>query len=93
MANLQRAYDESHRHPMNRALHLAGIPLIAISALAAVSPWRPAGLTTRSCLAGFAAGWGLLFLGHYIEGNRPVVLSHPTVLARAPLWWIRRRQS
>ena len=90
MPNLRQNYDESHRHPVNRRLHAAGIPLIALSVIAAVSPWRPAGLTTRACFGGIAAGWGLLFLGHYIEGNRPVVLSHPTVLLTAPVWWIKR---
>ena len=90
MPTLMQKYDESHQHPVNRGLHAVGIPLIALSAIAAVSPWRPVGLTTRACIGGIAAGWGLLFLGHYIEGNRPVLLSHPAVLVRAPLWWARR---
>lgn len=90
MANLLQKYDEAHQHPVNRRLHAVGIPLIAMSALAAVSPWRPLGLTRASCFAGLATGWGLLFIGHYIEGNRPVVFSNPEILVIAPDWWARR---
>lgn len=90
MANLLQKYDDAHQHPINRGLHAIGIPLIAASALAALSPWQPFGWSRQSCLAGFAAGWGLLFVGHYIEGNRPVVFSNPIVLVTAPAWWLRR---
>jgi uncharacterized membrane protein YGL010W len=90
MTNVLERYEDAHQHPLNRRLHAIGIPLIAVSALGAISPWRPFGWRRSTFVAGMAAGWGLLFAGHYIEGNRPVVFSNPTVLITAPGWWARR---
>jgi uncharacterized membrane protein YGL010W len=88
--NVLERYEDSHQHPLNRSLHAIGIPLIAVSAIGAISPWRPFGWRRSTFVAGMAAGWGLLFAGHYIEGNRPVVFSDPSVLISAPAWWARR---
>lgn len=88
--NVLERYEDAHQHPLNRRLHAIGIPLIAVSALGAISPWRPFGWPRSMFVAGMAAGWSLLFAGHYIEGNRPVVFSNPTVLVTAPGWWARR---
>ena len=57
-------YLERHRHPLNRVLHLVGVPLtFVISAvLLARQHWAWAA-------AAFLGGYGLQFLGHAIEGN------------------------
>jgi uncharacterized membrane protein YGL010W len=83
-------YEQTHQHPINRVLHAVGIPLIVVCALAAVSPWRPFGLSRELSFIGFGAGWVLLFVGHFIEGNRPLVLSNSSAVVTAPMWWVRR---
>ena len=81
------AYEQSHRHPVNRALHAIGIPLIVLSGCVALSPWRPFGWSRMVMLGTFVGGWGLLFVGHAIEGNRPAVLSDPSAIPAALKWW------
>jgi uncharacterized membrane protein YGL010W len=83
------AYEHSHRHPANRTLHAIGIPLIALSGCAAVSPWRPFGWSRTLMLGTFLSGWALLFVGHAIEGNRPAVLSSVAAIPAALQWWMR----
>ena len=83
-------YDAEHRHPVNRALHMIGIPVVVISAAAIVSPWRPFDMSRMMALGGFTAGWALLFAGHAIEGNRPAILRHPSSAWKALAWWARR---
>ncbi len=52
-----------HRHPVNYALHLVGIPLAFLAVpLLLVLPWT-------WCLGLFVAGYALQFVGHGIEGN------------------------
>lgn len=82
-------YAGSHVHPTNRALHAVGIPVIACGAIAAVLGPRVVGVSRRTAVAGVAAGWGLLFVGHAIEGNRPAILARPGAAVDAILWWGR----
>src|SRR5688572_30020788 len=70
-------YATEHRHPVNRALHVVGIPLVLLSVAALASPWRPFGWSRTGALASLVGGWTLLFAGHAIEGNRPVILKNP----------------
>lgn len=83
------AYEAEHRHPVNRALHAVGIPVIILSTAAVISPWQPFGLSPKASLAGLAVGWGLLLAGHAVEGNRPAILTTPTALFSALIWWAR----
>lgn len=82
-------YAASHQHPVNRALHAIGIPVIAYSIFAAVVGPRVAGAPRSAALVGVVAGSALLFLGHAIEGNRPVVLTRPSAVVDAVCWWAR----
>jgi hypothetical protein len=65
------AYAQSHRHPVNRACHTAGIPLIALSIVAAAAAlavpvlWWVAGIA-------FAVRWMLQLVGHAFGASRPV---------------------
>jgi hypothetical protein len=54
---------ERHRHPVNFAVHLVGIPLTLIGlALLFVLPWYWG-------VAAFALGYLLQYVGHRVEGN------------------------
>lgn len=83
------AYDAQHRHPLNRALHSIGIPIVLFSVVAMALPRRPFGWSRRSAVALFVGGWGLLFAGHAIEGNRPAILDNPVAALSGALWWVR----
>ncbi|MFY8147605.1 MAG: Mpo1-like protein [Prochlorococcaceae cyanobacterium] len=82
-------YGESHRHPVNQACHLLGIPLIVLSlALAAATPFvRPLGWPA---LGLFVFGWALQFLGHAVEGRPPEFLQDPRFLLVGVRWWWRK---
>jgi len=71
-------YDASHRHPLNRACHLIGIPLI----IAAVPVFF---CSFRAAAAMFSAGWILQFTGHWIEGKPPAFFADPVYLGVGPL--------
>jgi len=59
-------YIQRHTHPLNRLLHLVGVPLTFVVTAVLVSrqqePWWWA-------VASFVGGYALQFLGHAIEGN------------------------
>jgi uncharacterized membrane protein YGL010W len=83
-------YDATHRHPVNRALHALGIPVVACSGIAAVLGPRIVGAPRGAALAGVGAGLLLLFLGHAIEGTRPAFFSTREVAALHAVQWWRR---
>ncbi len=65
MVNPINSWYQRHLNPVNFWLHMAGIPgsfIAAPIALAIGRSWIAAAL--------FVAGYGLQFLGHFIEGNR-----------------------
>ncbi len=60
----------AHQHPINRALHYAGTPMVLGGGLGLVvlGPYRPLWLGAAGW---FAAGWALMALGHAaFEGGR-----------------------
>ena len=63
-------YATSHQHPMNRACHTFGIPIIVVSlALFVASVFIHALLTWA--LVFFLVGWTLQFIGHAFERKVP----------------------
>ena len=57
-------YIERHMHPVNRVLHLIGVPLtfvVSVIFLVREEPWL--------ALACFVGGYILQFVGHAVEGN------------------------
>ena len=58
-------YLPRHTHPLNRALHVLGVPLSFLVAPAAAI----AGAAWYWHVGAFAAGYLLQFAGHAIEGN------------------------
>jgi uncharacterized membrane protein YGL010W len=83
------AYAQSHQHPVNRACHTVGIPLIAVSvvmaAAAIVAPilWPVAGIT-------FAIGWLFQFVGHAFERKPPEFLRDWRFLFVGLRWWLAK---
>jgi hypothetical protein len=76
-------YDEKHRHPVNRALHMIAIP-VGFSSLIVV--WFHWLLAIALVVAAFALAW----IGHWIEGNMPAFLINPLHVFIAPVWMARK---
>lgn len=82
-------YATSHQHPVNRACHTFGIPMIALSiplvpvAWAGWLPWSVAAFL-------FAAGWVLQFIGHAFEGKPPEFFKDWRFLFVGLRWWFAK---
>ena len=81
--SLYAKYDDEHKHPINRVLHMLAIP-IGFSALIVV--WFHWVIALLLVPAAFALAWA----GHVVEGNQPATLSNPAMVLMAPLWMVRR---
>jgi uncharacterized membrane protein YGL010W len=79
-------YASSHQHPVNRACHTFGIPLIVISlALGIVAigvQWL-----WKWALALFLVGWTLQFIGHAFERKEPEFFHDWRFLLVGTRWW------
>jgi uncharacterized membrane protein YGL010W len=79
-------YATSHQHPVNRACHTLGIPLILASLLCFVASiflhylWPYA-------LALFVVGWIFQFVGHAFERKPPEFLQDWRFLFVGVRWW------
>lgn len=76
-------YKQDHQHPVNKALHTVGIPMIITSLV--VLPFNPllgAGL--------FVFGWILQFVGHAFEGKAPSFFSDPRFLLVGAMWFVNK---
>lgn len=82
MSYLER-YKETHRNPVNRGLHLVGIPAIVLAFPAILVDWRVA-------LGLFVGGWILQFVGHAFEGKPPAFFRNPVYLLVGPVWWLKK---
>ncbi|WP_139488719.1 Mpo1-like protein [Brevibacillus dissolubilis] len=76
-------YKRDHQHPVNKATHAIGIPMIVVSIPLFFWSWFWA-------LVLFVVGWIFQFVGHYFEGNPPSFLKNPIFLLIGPLWILRR---
>lgn len=76
-------YRKTHAHPVNRALHSVGIPMIILSVLAVFFNWKVG-------VALFVLGWIFQFLGHFVEGKPPAFFKDPRYLIIGPYWWARK---
>lgn len=76
-------YERDHRHPLNHACHLVGVPMIVAGVLMAplrtLWPWA---------LGLEIVGWGLNFVGHGIEGTRPAFSRDPRMLIVSPIYFV-----
>lgn len=90
MANFWETYQKSHTHPVNKALHMIGIPMIVFSLILffILGVWYD-GKYGLLALGFFVLGWILQIVGHCFEGKPPAFLSNPIYLLIGPFWWIK----
>ena len=86
MSDWIQAYGQSHQHPLNRACHTVGIPLVTLSILLLLAaPWVH-GLWKVGLLL-FGVGWFFQFLGHAVEGKPPEFFKDWRFLLVGLRWW------
>ena len=83
LKQMMEKYRTDHQHPVNRALHTVGIPMIVASL--PILPFNP--LLGMSM---FVFGWILQFVGHAFEGKAPSFFSDPRFLLVGPMWFLRK---
>jgi hypothetical protein len=83
-------YEATHQNPVNRQLHLVGIPMIvggAVGLIASPSfspPWI-------ASAGAFTAGWALNIVGHAaFEKNAPAFADDPLSFIVGPIWDARQ---
>ena len=82
-------YEKSHQHPVNRFLHLIGIPLIALSIpLFIVIPFFPGFWPVPVII--FITGWLFQFVGHWFEGKPPEFFHDWRFLLVGLRWWLAK---
>ena len=84
-----RQYSESHQHPVNRACHTVGIPLIVISIPLAVAGFWFSPLAIAAALL-FVSGWIFQFVGHAVEHKPPEFFKDWRFLLVGLRWWIAK---
>ena len=84
-------YASSHQHPVNRACHTLGIPLILISLAMFVASIFIRWLWFYAATV-FVAGWVLQFIGHAFEGKSPEFLHDWRFLFVGVRWWWAKLQ-
>jgi uncharacterized membrane protein YGL010W len=82
-------YSQSHQHPLNKACHFIGIPMIVLSLVLAPAVLLWHGLWPVA-LALFIAGWALQFIGHLAEGKPPEFFRDWRFLLVGLRWWLSK---
>ncbi len=82
-------YATSHQHPVNRACHTLGIPLIVLSLILALLSLFVSGLWIVA-LTVFVVGWILQFVGHAFEGKPPEFFHDWRFLFVGLRWWVAK---
>jgi hypothetical protein len=79
-------YEDTHKDPVNRKLHIIGIPMIlgGTAGLLLFRPFRPLWLLS---MTSFTAGWVLNFIGHGVyEKKAPAFADDPLSFVAGPVW-------
>ncbi len=79
-------YEQTHADPTNRALHMAGIPLIVggTVGLLATPRYSPPWFLAAGA---FVGGWALNLVGHSkFEKNAPAFAEDPLSFVAGPVW-------
>lgn len=82
-------YERSHQHPVNRACHTVGIPMIVLALALGVASIFLASLRIPALLL-FALGWVLQFVGHAFEGKPPEFFRDWRFLLVGFRWWLKK---
>jgi uncharacterized membrane protein YGL010W len=84
-----RQYSASHQHPVNRACHTLGIPMIVVSLLfIPLALWRSQWWWLT--IGFFTMGWVFQFAGHVFEGKPPEFFKDWRFLFVGLRWWIAK---
>jgi len=89
MSDWIQEYGRSHQHPVNRACHAVGIPVVTLSILVLLAApfvhgfWKPGLLL-------FGVGWCFQFLGHAVEGKPPEFFKDWRFLLVGLRWWMAK---
>ncbi len=84
-----REYAAGHQHPINRATHTVGIPMVALSI--ALAPLAALGLVPwQAALGLFVVGWIFQFTGHAFEGKPPEFFKDWRFLFVGLRWWFAK---
>jgi uncharacterized membrane protein YGL010W len=84
-----RQYSAGHQHPVNRACHTLGIPLIVVSLLLVpLAAWRAGWWWLPATL--FVLGWIFQFVGHVFERKPPEFFKDWRFLFVGLRWWIAK---
>jgi len=82
-------YASSHQHPINRACHTLGIPIIVVSlAVLSVSIFIHWLWVYGAAL--FVIGWVLQFIGHAFERKQPEFFQDWRFLLVGVRWWMAK---
>jgi len=82
-----RFYRGTHENGVNRGLHVAGIPLIAVGAVGLLASGAVGTPRWSLSLGSFAVGWGLNLAGHaFFERRAPAFSDDPLSFAAGPVW-------
>ena len=79
-------YSESHQHPMNKACHKIGIPMIVVSILLLIAGIFSSFLLWLGLWL-FILGWVLQFVGHIYEKKPPEFFKDWRFLFVGLRWW------
>ncbi len=82
-------YSSSHQHPVNRACHTIGIPMIALSLPLFVATYFVRRLWPLP-VALFVIGWIFQFVGHAFERKVPEFFHDPRFLFVGLRWWFAK---
>jgi len=82
-------YASSHQHPVNRACHTLGIPIILVSLVLFLGSiaYHP---LWKTALGLFLFGWVLQFVGHAFEGKEPEFFHDWRFLFVGVRWWVAK---
>ncbi len=79
-------YDATHQDPVNRVLHVVGIPMIVggVVGMMASPRWTPPWWIANGS---WTAGWILNFIGHGLyEKGAPAFADNPLSFVAGPVW-------
>ena len=85
-------YASSHTNAINKATHMVGIPMIALSVALFILSLEWAHLFWPA-LGLFVMGWVLQFIGHAFEGKRPEFMNDWRFLFVGLRWWIAKMRA
>lgn len=92
-------YEQTHRNPTNRALHVVGIPII-VGGATGLLVWPRYSPPWIASAGAFTLGWALNIAGHaFFEKNAPAFADDPLSFLAGPVWdltqlrkWLSREE-